>query len=307
MSRDGKPRLASRRLSLSTPCDRLPPPATAWRCTASTRFPGRWRNGERGNRFCVRYRGRVGLDHRWRRDRGGVLHRWGSLHDRYDRAAGHPPDRHQRQRHYHRGQAVRRDRRDHLAMPDWTSGAYIAEEVAPWIDQSGNLVPAIGGATVGTPPPGTPDTPTGPPPAGSAKRHPVQPRPARHVEAHLRGRFEAVTSYRAPTKAQGNDILLGISRAKTVALPPGVRQALSTVPKPLRDEGRRILKSFVVARNYRQPGRRNRRRQAVSDGAGLAPDRRRLRPLCSTSAPCPAAKIPLAGRCVVGRWRVDTS
>lgn len=66
-------------------------------------------------------------------------------------------------------------------------GAYIAEEVLPWVDSSGNIVPATGGRAVGTPAPssgGSPPPPAPPPPDGGtpkpagAQKHPVQPKAA---------------------------------------------------------------------------------------------------------------------------------
>lgn len=108
-------------------------------------------------------------------------------------------------------------------MPDWTGGAYIAEEVAPWIDYSGTLVAATGGASVGTTAPGTPDEPTAPPESpGHAKTHPLQPSDANnHRRPAVRtGRYVAAQPFDAPATASGNLQLLGLSHAKAVLISP---------------------------------------------------------------------------------------
>jgi hypothetical protein len=110
-------------------------------------------------------------------------------------------------------------------MSDWAGGAYIAEEVAPWIDASGNLVAATGGAAVGTPAPGTPDTPAGPPGGGGqAKLHPLQPtHHARRQLSGRNGRYAAARAFDAGTSWSGNLQLLGLSRAKLTPLPSQAR------------------------------------------------------------------------------------
>lgn len=108
-------------------------------------------------------------------------------------------------------------------MPDWAGGAYIAEEVAPWIDSSGNLVAASGGAAVGTPAPGTLDQLAAPPESRPhAKAHPLQPLAAHnHRRPAVRtGKYVAAQPFDAPTGASGNLQLLGLSHAKPVHLTP---------------------------------------------------------------------------------------
>jgi hypothetical protein len=68
-----------------------------------------------------------------------------------------------------------------MALP---SGAYIAEEVAPWIDESGNIVPATGGPSIGMPQTtgggttgGTGGSAGTPGSTVTAQLHKVQPKP----------------------------------------------------------------------------------------------------------------------------------
>ena len=97
-------------------------------------------------------------------------------------------------------------------------GVYIAEEVLPWIDASGKLVPATGGRAVGTPAPSTGGSPPsaspppdgGPPAPAGAQQHPVQPRAAApHAPVvnvrqwrELEDRDEPYNPHRPPTQAR---------------------------------------------------------------------------------------------------------
>jgi hypothetical protein len=150
-------------------------------------------------------------------------------------------------------------------MPDWAGGAYIAEEVAPWIDSSGNLVAATGGAAVGTPAPGSPDHPDGGGGGGGggggARRpqlHRTQPRKV--AGPHLSGwrdPYDEAASHGTAARARPKEHLLRHSHAKVVPLGPAqIRHRLdggrpSSAPSDVRKTGKRFL---TAARETPPPG-----------------------------------------------------
>ena len=126
-------------------------------------------------------------------------------------------------------------------------GAYIAEEVLPWIDASGNIVPATGGRAIGTPAPssgGSPPPPASRPPGGGApkpagaQQHPVQPKKATAPHApvvnvrewrEFEDRDEPYSPYRPPSthavavrasRADPTRLLMAHSHARVVPLSP---------------------------------------------------------------------------------------